>query len=119
MHQDQLTHYHDTLVALRGRLTEQVRKTADRVADKGAPPDELSHVPTHPADADSEGLGRHIELERNREQMIEAVDGALERINDGSYGRCADCGTDIPQARLEVLPFAPRCVECERKRQGE
>jgi len=119
MHQNQLTRYHDTLVALRDRLTEQVRKTSDRVADKGAAPDELSHVPTHPADGDSEGLERDVELERNREQMIEAIDDALERIQDGGYGRCMDCGTDIPQARLEVLPFALRCVDCERKRQGD
>ena len=119
MHQDQLSRYHDTLVELRDRLTERVRKTSDRVADKGAAPDGLSHVPTHPADGDSEGLECDVELERNRERMIEAIDDALDRIKDGGYGRCMDCGTDIPQTRLEVLPFALRCVDCERKRQGD
>ena len=40
---------------------------------------------------------------------------ALARIDDGSYGRCVDCGNEIPQPRLEARPATPRCVPCQSK----
>jgi hypothetical protein len=47
------------------------------VAEKAEAPDELSHVPTHAADRDSEGLDREVVLETSREQTLEAIDRAL------------------------------------------
>jgi RNA polymerase-binding transcription factor DksA len=41
---------------------------------------------------------------------------ALARIDDGSYGRCVDCGNPVPDARLEARPATPRCVPCQSKR---
>jgi len=40
---------------------------------------------------------------------------ALARIEDSSYGRCIDCGGDIPEGRLEARPDAARCVGCQAK----
>lgn len=48
-------------------------------------------------------------------QRTEVVD-ALQRIQDGSYGKCADCGKPIPEGRLEARPEASRCVACQSKR---
>jgi DnaK suppressor protein len=41
---------------------------------------------------------------------------ALARVDDGSYGRCVDCGNPVPDARLEARPATPRCVPCQSKR---
>ena len=38
---------------------------------------------------------------------------ALQRLEQGSYGSCLECGKDIPEARLRALPFAVRCRSCE------
>lgn len=43
------------------------------------------------------------------------IQHALERIQDGSYGTCADCGEDIVLARLEAQPAATRCVGCQAR----
>lgn len=118
MHEDELADYRKTLLELRRRLTDEVRQSVSRVANKAAAPDELSHLPTHGADRDSEGLDRDITLEANRERMLEAIDTALRRISDGSYGRCADCGGEICKTRLDVLPFALRCMGCEEKQEA-
>ena len=48
-------------------------------------------------------------------QRTEVMD-ALERIQAGSYGKCADCGKPIPEGRLEARPEASRCVACQSKR---
>lgn len=43
------------------------------------------------------------------------IDAALRRLEAGAYGECAECGTDIPAARLKALPFAVRCVNCQEQ----
>jgi RNA polymerase-binding transcription factor DksA len=41
---------------------------------------------------------------------------ALARIDNGSYGRCVDCGNPVPDERLEARPGTARCVPCQSKR---
>ena len=40
---------------------------------------------------------------------------ALARIDDDSYGKCVDCGHEIPEGRLDARPDAARCVNCQAK----
>lgn len=47
-------------------------------------------------------------------QRAEVI-AALARVDDGSYGRCVDCGHEIPEPRLEARPATPRCVPCQSK----
>ncbi|WP_418321469.1 TraR/DksA family transcriptional regulator [Piscinibacter sakaiensis] len=49
----------------------------------------------------------------DREQCeLDAVTAALHRLQEGPYGRCDDCGDDIPFDRLQAKPWAQRCVAC-------
>ena len=43
---------------------------------------------------------------------VAAIDHALAQIKSGDYGVCVGCGKQIPEARLEVLPYSTRCVDC-------
>jgi DnaK suppressor protein len=68
----------------------------------------------------SEGDGDATAVERDLNAQLSAasrtaladVDAALARIAEGSYGRCAGCGGEIPFGRLEVRPRAATCVKC-------
>lgn len=51
-------------------------------------------------------------------EVLTRIDGALRRLDQGRYGRCADCDEAIAPVRLRALPFALRCLECERDREG-
>jgi len=42
------------------------------------------------------------------------VDQALARIDDGTFGTCQDCGRPIGADRIEALPWAARCIDCQR-----
>ena len=42
------------------------------------------------------------------------LEAALQRMEDGDYGYCEDCGEDIAPKRLELDPAAPRCIDCAR-----
>lgn len=46
------------------------------------------------------------------QQEIRMIEAALARIEDGEYGACAKCGTDIGEERLNVLPYTPFCRAC-------
>ncbi|GJL78981.1 MAG: molecular chaperone DnaK [Nitrospinaceae bacterium] len=52
-------------------------------------------------------------------QKLKQVDEAIEKINKGEYGICSTCDQPIPEARLEVMPFAKFCVECMSKIERE
>ena len=43
------------------------------------------------------------------------IEGALRRIQAGTFGRCEKCGDVIPPARLQAVPFASRCRDCQAK----
>lgn len=54
-------------------------------------------------------------LEERESAELVAIDDALKRIADGSYGLCLDCGVQIAAARLHANPTAMRCVDCQEK----
>ena len=58
-------------------------------------------------------------LTQLRAEMLHRVAAALSRLDEGSYGRCAECEAEIPEARLEAMPFAIRCRNCESAREEE
>ena len=47
----------------------------------------------------------------NQRALLQEVKDALKRIENGTYGRCVDCGKPIPEKRLQAIPWASRCVE--------
>jgi DnaK suppressor protein len=51
-------------------------------------------------------------LDRRARNELEAIDAALRRIEEGSYGICRVCGADIASARLRALPTAELCLDC-------
>lgn len=70
----------------------------------------------HLADAATATLNREIDytLEENAEQLLGAIDAALLRIENGTYGTCVRCGKPIAEERLEAIPYATRCIDCQR-----
>jgi RNA polymerase-binding protein DksA len=107
------------LLALRERLTGQVNAIEDALREDISAHGEPTTVPTHPADADVEGLDEQIALAQNEEQLLEDVEAALARIEAGTYGKCVECGREISRDRLNALPWAPTCIECARQMERE
>lgn len=52
-------------------------------------------------------------------RMLEQVRAALQRIEDGTYGECIDCGRPIERARLEAVPWTPYCLADQEKHDSE
>ena len=57
---------------------------------------------------------RDLALRDRAESQLALVDDALARFDAGTFGRCARCGRPIAPDRLEALPWAARCIDCQR-----
>jgi DnaK suppressor protein len=102
---------------LQDRLTELDRSAAVLIAEDAGSDVNLSHVTQHPGDqgtevADFERENAVIEAAQSDRGEIEA---ALARIEAGTFGRCIDCGKEIPEGRLEIKPEASRCMDDQAK----
>jgi DnaK suppressor protein len=73
----------------------------------------------HLADSASETYMRELDegLEENAEHILVEIDAALGRIEEGSYGLCADCGGLIGEERLLAVPYATLCIAHKRARE--
>jgi DnaK suppressor protein len=56
-----------------------------------------------------------ISLMEMRNRRRQSIDEALTRLHEGTYGICADCGIEISEKRLQAVPFAKLCVECQSR----
>jgi DnaK suppressor protein len=51
-------------------------------------------------------------------ETLNKINEALSRLEEGTYGRCFECGDEIAEPRLRALPFAVRCKDCEEAREN-
>ena len=70
----------------------------------------------HDADLGNRMAGEELALELlvPEEAVLADVQAALLRIANGTFGQCEECGKPIAKARLDALPYARRCIRCER-----
>lgn len=82
--------------------------------------EEIGASDNHLAETATATLGREIDytLGENSGQVLAAIESALKRIDEGTYGTCISCGEQIRYERLEATPWASLCIDCKRKAEG-
>jgi DnaK suppressor protein len=104
---------------LKGKVTdlehEALRKTG------GEESGNLSNMPMHMADLASDNFEQEVAigLLETEEQRLEEIAAALLRIDNGTFGRCQECGKEILEERLEAIPYTSLCIECAGRADGE
>ena len=78
---------------------------------------DLSGYSFHMADAATDNYDREfsLNLASDNQKIIYAIDEALVRIKDKTYGRCSKCNKDISRKRLRAVPYTTLCIDCQRK----
>ncbi len=108
----------------RGRLQqERTRVLAAleslRSQHEGSMQDEVdeSRFDNHLAENASVTIDREIDysLEENETRLLAAIDAAIGRLDDSTYGRCERCGKEIEAERLEAIPWAMLCIDDKRR----
>lgn len=104
-------------------LEEERRRVVDAIEylhkeNPGSIEDETDDETTddHIAETATVTLDREIDytLEENSEHVLSEIEGALKRIEEGTYGTCVNCGKPITEERLAAIPWATYCIDCKR-----
>jgi RNA polymerase-binding transcription factor len=100
-------------------LLEERRRVSHALAylheeNAGSQDDEMPE--TGLADTATVTLDRELDysLEENSTRLLDEIDAALKRIDEGTFGLCVSCGKPIPEERLEAMPHALKCIDCKR-----
>lgn len=103
-----LAFFQAQLQMMLGLLTGDIRRLEQEALGEGR----------HGEKQGDEGEGYHqefsLELLQHDESTVQAVLEALDKVADGSYGRCEDCDGWIRKERLKAMPHARLCIECQR-----
>jgi RNA polymerase-binding transcription factor len=109
--------FRDELLAERRRVLDAIEYLQKE--NPGSIEDETEEMPidNHMAETATVTLDREIDytLEENSEHVLAAIDAALRRIDDGTFGKCQTCGQEIGEDRLSAIPWATQCIDCKRK----
>jgi RNA polymerase-binding transcription factor DksA len=120
----ELEGYRQQLLALYDRLNGDVSHLSDEALRSagGEAGGNLSHMPIHMADLGTDNFEREntLHLLANEEQILTEIRAALDRVAQGTFGRCEECEGPIrPRGRLKELPYTRYCVTCAKKLDGQ
>lgn len=102
---------------LRQRLKESLEKTQDTLPDINDGMDRLPDKMDQASLASDMGFALRI---REREARLTAkIREALERLEEGTFGICEDCGEEIPLKRLRARPVTTLCISCKKKQEAK
>lgn len=108
------------LDAIQVELEEQLKSVEHQLVEHGASADPEAPIEV----ASDEGFADSGQAAAERSEIVALIEGlqnshkeitrAIKRIDDGTYGKCENCGRDIPIERLEAIPTTSLCVECKQ-----
>ena len=101
----------EKLLALRAELLGDMTKMEDVSLQDHA---KTISIPTDKEELGSDNADQELTLTLlgSGENILDQVEAAIHRIEDGGYGQCEECGMDIPKSRLDAIPYAVECVQC-------
>ena len=113
--------YREKLHAIRARLRGDVTTMAEVALRKsGMEGSDSNGMPIHMAELGSDNFEQEftLGLMEAEDDTLGLIESALERIDDGSYGRCVQCDGAIPKARLNAIPYTPVCIKCAEQQEN-
>src|SRR6185436_2349373 len=110
MRKERLTYFKKQLLEKQRQLTDEVGHSA--LYGKDAEDDAIKDL----GDQANAAYTREFffELGNGDRRLLRDVVSALQKIDDGSFGTCERCSEAIAERRLEALPFASHCINCQR-----
>jgi DnaK suppressor protein len=100
------TAFRDRLLAERARLVAETGEAIEA-------PDQMTYGSQAAAASQVFDQQRDLALRERATQQLTHVEAALARLDEGTFGRCTRCGRDIAPDRLDALPWAAHCIECQ------
>lgn len=107
--------YYNALMRAREIVSGQMQYHAEEALDCSNA--DKRGVTTHMADVSSDNSRQEMELRMLTEEgnVLKLIDDALQRLSNGEFGHCQECGEMIPEGRLKIRPYARYCVKCKTR----
>ncbi len=102
-----------TAEAFRSQLAAERARLAAEVGEAIQAPDQMTYGSQAAAASQVFDQQRDLALRERAVQHLAQVDAALLRLDDGTFGVCVRCGREIAPARIEALPWAAHCIDCQ------
>ena len=108
----------EKLLALRTELLGDMTKMEDDSLKDHA---KTISIPTDKEELGSDNAEQELTLTLlgSDEAILDQIGAAIQRIEDGKYGRCEQCGEQIPKSRLDAIPYAAECEQCALQREKD
>ncbi len=123
MKKSELKKFRKLLVEERARIEEEMRRqeSTSLSSSQRDSSGDLSGYSFHLADAGTDTYEREFaaNLVTAEQKIVFEIDGALLRIEDGTYSICRKCNKNIGKKRLEIVPYARLCRKCKEKMEGK
>lgn len=113
--------FKEKLHAIRARLRGDVSAMAEVALRKsGMEGSDSNGMPIHMAELGSDNFEQEftLGLMEAEEDTLTLIEAALERVTQGSYGKCIECEGPISKARLNAIPYTPVCIRCAEQQEN-
>jgi len=118
MEKIKMQHFKEKLISERSRVLSLINQMKQNgvINSNSEMASELSFYDNHPSDLATELFDKEkgIALKSNEVSILNKIEDSLKSIENHTYGKCVSCGKDIAQGRLEFIPYAQNCVECQK-----
>ena len=94
------------------RLEEDVDMAQREMAEQANREDRIAEIAALMQNQEAD-----VTLEEHLRKLLAQVEAAVKAVEEGTYGVCVSCGGPIPEERLAAVPYADRCVACQRKQE--
>jgi RNA polymerase-binding protein DksA len=114
----ELTLHRKILLALRATLLGDMTQMEDDSLKDHA---KTISIPTDKEELASDDADQELTLTLlgSDKDTLDQIEAALQRIEDGRYGRCEACGEQIPKTRLDAIPYAADCERCASQEEAD
>lgn len=112
MDQPTLQHFRHKLEEARDRFRKEAARKAQSGREAGA---DLAAADLVDRAVSTYARELNFSQSENDAQLLQMVNAALQRIEDGTYGECLNCGKEIGLKRLEAVPWTHLCIDCQQK----
>ena len=102
------------LEPFRAALADEHARLVEEIGETIVAPGQMTYGSQAAAASQVFAQQRDLALRDRSDHQLVLVDEALARIEDGTFGICVRCGEPIAAERLEALPWAARCIDCQR-----
>lgn len=112
MDQSTLQHFRNKLEEARAQFSREAARKAESGREAGA---DLAAADVVDRAVSTYNKELNFSQSENETQLLQMVNGSLQRMNDGTYGECLNCGKEIGFKRLEAVPWTHLCIDCQSK----